>query len=338
MGLDSDKLLPDSHSESTILDPSDPIRFVWDKTTKQSVHNGRMKKRVIDDIKENRKLYKHVSTKDFGKKSLDAAFEQCFVTLRQKFKYQRDGMSALNYKQREDNKARRARHLSRRKIVCSAPSVMPSLLTRFNPQKLDNRAEARNKFTVFEHVTFDGAFQQACMSSEESDFEAETQTPESIPVIRTRGFSWRSSRLLRLYDILDGEERTDSSSKLKRGVGKKERRKGPPKDEFVLPPEGIATWMVSKRWYKASLMTHPDLPTLLNKLIVDAPGFDWFNFHELGEDSEDDKDMHSLPQNPPVLPPQPQPQPDNSFVHVQSVDIGLSQEAYSTSTYMSYSM
>jgi hypothetical protein len=117
MGLDTDKELPDSHPESTPLSPSDPIRFVWDKTPKQSVHNGRMKKRVIEDIKENRMLYKHVVNKEFNKKQLDAAFEQCFVTLRQKFKNQRDETSALNYRQREDAKARKARHLSRRKVV-----------------------------------------------------------------------------------------------------------------------------------------------------------------------------------------------------------------------------
>jgi hypothetical protein len=76
-----------------------------------------MKKRVIEDIKDNRELYKHVSNKEFNKKQIDTAFEQCFVTLRQKFKNQRDEASAHNYRQREDVKARKARHLSRRKIV-----------------------------------------------------------------------------------------------------------------------------------------------------------------------------------------------------------------------------
>jgi hypothetical protein len=117
MGLDNDKELPASHPESTSVAPSDPIRFVWDKTPKQSVHNGRMKKQVIEDIKENRMLYKHVPTKEFNKKQLDAAFEQCFVTLRQKFKVQSDEASALNYRQREEVKARKARHFSRRKLV-----------------------------------------------------------------------------------------------------------------------------------------------------------------------------------------------------------------------------
>jgi len=176
------------------------------------------------------------------------------------------------------------------------------------------------------------------MSSEESDFEVEPQTLESIPIFRTRGSSWRSSRLLRLFDILD-DERNDSSPKIKRGVGKKERRRGPLKEEFVLPPEGIATWMVSKRWYKASLTTHSDLPTLVNKLIVDTPGFDWYNFHDLGEDSSDEQDMNAMPQQQSPLPQHPQhSQPDSFHVQVQSMDIRLPPEPYSTSTYLSYSM
>lgn len=117
MQLDTDKELPDSHKESTPLDPSQPVRFVWDKTTKQSVHNGRMKKRVLDDLKDNRKLYRHVAAKDFGKKVMDCAFEQCFTTLRQKYKAQRDDSAAISFKQREEMKARKARHVSRRNVV-----------------------------------------------------------------------------------------------------------------------------------------------------------------------------------------------------------------------------
>lgn len=117
MDFETDKELPDSHIEGQPLDLNQPVRFVWDKTTKQSVHNARMKARVISDLKEKRRLYKHVSNKDFGKKTLDAAFEQSFVTFRQKFKTQRDARSALTYKSREENKARRARHLSRRKTA-----------------------------------------------------------------------------------------------------------------------------------------------------------------------------------------------------------------------------
>jgi len=117
MGCGDDKELPDSHPEGVALGPEDPLRFVWDKTTKQSVHNARMKARALADIKANRRMYKHVSEKDFSKKTLDAAFDQSFTTLRQKFKAQRDAATAVAFKKREDIKARNARHLSRRKLV-----------------------------------------------------------------------------------------------------------------------------------------------------------------------------------------------------------------------------
>jgi hypothetical protein len=117
MQLETDKELPDSHTEGAALEPDDPVRFVWDKTTKQSVHNSRMKARIMNDIKENTKLYKHIPRKDFNKKILEATFEQCFVTFRQKFRAQRDALTAQNLKRREDAKARRARRVSRRKIV-----------------------------------------------------------------------------------------------------------------------------------------------------------------------------------------------------------------------------
>ncbi len=141
---------------------------------------------------------------------------------------------------------------------------------------------------MFEHVTFDGALQQDCMSSEESDNELDPQSSQSITILRTCGYAWRSKRLLRFYEILDEEERIDASAKLKRGVGRRERRDGPLKEGFILPPEGSATWMISKRWYKSSLTTRPDLPTLLSKRITDTPDFDWPNFRELGEETSDE--------------------------------------------------
>ena len=118
MMLDTDKELPDSHVEGTPVGPDEPVRFVWDKTPRQSVHNGRMKERVLKDLKANRKLYKHVPDKDFGKKTLDSVFDQAFVTFRQKFRAQRDDSAARAHKQREEAKAQRARRLSRRKVVC----------------------------------------------------------------------------------------------------------------------------------------------------------------------------------------------------------------------------
>jgi hypothetical protein len=117
MQIESDKNLPDSHIEGTPLLPTDPIRFVWDKTPKQSVHNGRMKARFLADLKAKRRLYKHVPDKEFGKKILDSAFDQAFVTFRQKYKVQRDASIAMNLKQREAVKAVKARRLSRKKAV-----------------------------------------------------------------------------------------------------------------------------------------------------------------------------------------------------------------------------
>jgi hypothetical protein len=76
-----------------------------------------MKLRVLADIKEHRQLYKNVPTKDFGKKILDAAFEQCFTTFRTKFRAQNDDTVAFASKKREEAKARKARHVSRRKMV-----------------------------------------------------------------------------------------------------------------------------------------------------------------------------------------------------------------------------
>jgi hypothetical protein len=117
MDLANDKHLPDSHTEGEFLEPPNPVRFVWDKTTKQSAHNGRMKLRVLEDFRARRRLYKYVPEKDFSKKVVDTAFEQSFTTFRQKFRTQRDALAASRSRQREDSKARKSRHMSRRKTV-----------------------------------------------------------------------------------------------------------------------------------------------------------------------------------------------------------------------------
>ncbi|KAJ6628778.1 hypothetical protein B0H10DRAFT_1777225 [Mycena sp. CBHHK59/15] len=271
-----DKRLPDSHTEGEALEPTQPVRFVWDKTTKQSAHNGRMKLRILEDLKARRRLYKHVPDKDFNKKVVDAAFEQSFTTFRQKFKTQRDALAASNFRKREDLKARKSRHVARRK------------------NKLSNRADARIKLNTFEHVTFDGAMQIECMSSEESDVADPTAVPRPSGSLRTRGYAWRSSRLLEFYAALDIEEKADASGRPKRGVGRRERFMGPPKEGFHLPPKGVASWMLSKRWLSSVQAEHPDLPNLLNNIVVDPPGFDWTRFFELGpetDESEDEQDM-----------------------------------------------
>ncbi|KAG6854864.1 hypothetical protein C0991_012054 [Blastosporella zonata] len=269
MRLENDKELPNSHTEGVILSADDAVRFVWDKTTKQSVHNNRMKARILADIKANRKKYKHVPDKDFGKKNLESAFEACFVTLRQKYKVQQNPDDAQKLKQREDNKSRRARHVSRRKL------------------KLNSRAEARMRVDALQHVIFDGALQLECMSSEDSDDD------RSSGMLYTRGHQWRSYRLKRFYSILDEEEHMDKVLMPKRGSGKKERCVGPPKD-FALPPERVATWMISRRWITASQFQYPDLASWLAKRIEDPPGFEWENFDVLGEESDADEDRRRV--------------------------------------------
>jgi hypothetical protein len=133
-------------------------------------------------------------------------------------------------------------------------------------------------------MTFDGAFQPECMSSEESDADS---SPSGV--LRTRGYLWRSSRLTRFYYILDDKDDADRLTKPKRGVGRKGRYPGPPKDGFHLPPKGVATWMISKRWVKASQMRYTDLPNTLNELVDEPPGFNWDQFDVLGDESDEDE-------------------------------------------------
>lgn len=133
------------------------------------------------------------------------------------------------------------------------------------------------------------------MSSEESDYETDA-SGNRVCVLRTRGYAWRSQRLIRFYGILDDE----APNKLKRGVGKKERCSGPLKEGFHLPPSGVASWMISKRWIKVAQREHSDLPNVLRKLIEEPPGFEWSRLDILGEDSEDESDPGPPPppQNP----------------------------------------
>ncbi|KAJ7178988.1 hypothetical protein C8R46DRAFT_1072102 [Mycena filopes] len=273
MDLANDKALPDSHAEGEPLDPLAPVRFVWDKTSKQSAHNGRMKLQVVEDFHARRRLYKHVPDKEFGKKVVDSAFEQSFTTFRQKFKAQRDAIAASRARQREDVKARKARHLGRRKT------------------KLSNRADARLKLDRFEHVIFDGAMQVECMSSEESDFDTDHENPRGSGPLRTRGYEWRSSRLRRFYAVLDDEDTADASLRPKRGVGRRERFTGPPKDGFYLPPKGVASWMVSRRWLFAAQGVYPDLGDALKELVFDAAGADWTRLVELGAETDEEGDL-----------------------------------------------
>ncbi|KAF8640016.1 hypothetical protein AX17_001260 [Amanita inopinata Kibby_2008] len=313
MDLESDKELPDSHSEGAVLKSTEPVRFVWNKTTKQSVHNARMKSRIISDIKAKRMLYRHVPDKEFNKKILEAAFDQCFTTFRQKFKAQRDAVIAMNLKQREDQKARKARHLSRRKL------------------KLSNRADARMKIEAFEHVIFDGALQLECMSSEESESETDASSSTS-GILCTRGYAWRSARLVQFYCALDNEERVDKSTKPKRGMGKKGRRVGPLKEGFHLPPKGVAMWMVSRRWLRTARHSQSNLPEMLSKLVFDPPGFEWEHFNALGGESDAEGDEHDGQHQ------MPQGDVQNIHMHDMQSTLQIPQQHYTSSSSLNYAL
>ncbi|KIK67979.1 hypothetical protein GYMLUDRAFT_36783 [Collybiopsis luxurians FD-317 M1] len=265
MQVDADQNLPDSQPEGVTYDVSHPIRFVWDKTVKQSVHNMRMKTFVLDDIKLNRRLYKELPERDFSKNILESAFEQNFTTLRQIFRTQRDTTEAEHIKSRGDQRAQNARRMARRK------------------KKLNSRAAARLKYPIFEHSTFDGALQIDCMSSEESDEEADASQPKFL---YTRGYLWRSNRLLRFFHTLDQEDSTVP----RRGSTKMDRAIGTPKEGISLPPKGVSGWMISRRWIRATQIKQPDLAEALKRLVADSTELPLEALYQLGGESEEDED------------------------------------------------
>ena len=149
---------------------------------------------------------------------------------------------------------------------------------------------------VFEHVTFDGALQLECMSSEESDSDEESAGGSHPGFLRIRGQAWRSTRVRKFFNRLDDEEKEEMRQrpKPKRGSGKKERIRGPDKEAFHLPPKGVASWMISRRWMTVALRKHPDLPDVLKKTVVDPPGFDWDGFRVLGQESDDEESSNII--------------------------------------------
>jgi hypothetical protein len=133
------------------------------------------------------------------------------------------------------------------------------------------------------------------MSSEESDWEDGVRSADTL---RTRGYAWRSSRLLNFYNELDVEEMSDKSTKPKRGVGKRLRVPGPV-HESLLPPKGVATWMISRRWFKVTQATHPDLADRLQALVINESGqWDSTRLQVLGEESDSDKSLASPEASP----------------------------------------
>ena len=157
---------------------------------------------------------------------------------------------------------------------------------------------------MFAHSTFDPALLPECMSSEEScdeHYPSPDHTQQPF-LLLTRAPAWRSSRLARFYALLDAEDAAEQyqldsigvgigggGNKARRVLPRKERRVGPPKDGLVMPPQGVASWMVSRRWVKETRESRPDLGDMLEGLIVqDSVDFEWDKFDVLGEESEDE--------------------------------------------------
>src|ERR1700730_5467281 len=128
---------------------------------------------------------------------------------------------------------------------------MPARLDN-SSQKLNSRADARNRLDGFEHVAFDGAFQLDCLSSEESDEELH---PSSVGAQNSKRLvvhplPWRSARLVAFYASLDAHHlaRTEALRKT-RGLSRKPRVVGEARPQSRMPPRGVRQWMISKRWW-----------------------------------------------------------------------------------------
>ncbi|KAH9179811.1 hypothetical protein EDB89DRAFT_1923303 [Lactarius sanguifluus] len=270
LGVSPEDGLPHSHHEGLPLSIKEPVRFVWEKTIKQSKHNTQMKDRVLADIRANRRLYRHVPEADFSPKSVSSAFDQAFSTFRQKYKAQLDPTVSLTVKTREEHKAMKSRRLHRKKF------------------KRDQRIAMRERTQAFVHSTFDGAMELECMSSEESDEDSKLGVTKD-KVLKLRGIPWRSNRLLKFYSVLDEDDRLDKSLRPKRGLGRRDRDEGPPKDGLTIPPKGVASWMISRRWLRDVQLAHPEVIRAVQELVYDPPGFDWTKFDALGYETDDER-------------------------------------------------
>lgn len=117
MSISDDDPLPTNHIEGAPLANDEPVRFIWARTIKQSQHNIRMKKRVINDLMENKELYKHVPRDEFTTENLDIVFDQTFSTLRNRYKAQTDANIAQKRKEKEINKMIKTRRANRKRAV-----------------------------------------------------------------------------------------------------------------------------------------------------------------------------------------------------------------------------
>ena len=117
MAVTEDGPLPPNHIEGAPLTDNEPVRFIWARTIKQSQHNTRMKKRVINDLIGSKELYEHVPQDDFITDNLDLVFDQTFATLRSKYKAQTDANIAQRRKEKEINKMIKTRRTNRKRAV-----------------------------------------------------------------------------------------------------------------------------------------------------------------------------------------------------------------------------
>jgi hypothetical protein len=117
MSITEDDPLPANHIDGAPLTDDEPVRFIWARTIKQSQHNIRMKKRVINDLIENKELYQHVPREDFTVENLDLVFDQTFSTLRSRYKAQTDANVAQKRKEKEINKMIKIRRGNRKRAV-----------------------------------------------------------------------------------------------------------------------------------------------------------------------------------------------------------------------------
>ena len=117
MAITEDGPLPVNHIEGAPLTDNEPVRFIWARTIKQSQHNARMKKRVINDLIGSKELYEHVPQEEFTPENLDTVFDQTFSTLRSKYRAQTDANVAQRRKEKEINKMIKTRRNNRKRAV-----------------------------------------------------------------------------------------------------------------------------------------------------------------------------------------------------------------------------
>lgn len=128
------------------------------------------------------------------------------------------------------------------------------------------------------------------MSSEESEPEdAPGSVQRPVMTFRIRGLPWRSRRLQNFYMTLDEGDQIDKSAQPRRGLGRRERCVGPNKEIYNLPPKGVASWMISRRWLNDLRRDYPESAGLMGDIVSDPPGFDWNVFRALGGEESDEE-------------------------------------------------